>query len=492
MNRKTLPGGHRLWLIGLVTLVLSLAIAVDLTPWLRGPSGPHEWRWRYQPDLISVRLVFVAVALGALGGWYWLARRRERVSGWLLATLVPIGLALQISVLATDAYGLQLVARVLNPAYYGYYPPATQIDDLSEFIDTYADAQADFDHPRMQTHPPGNVVFHWLVLRAVKSTPALVEAAAPLVEPRLAALPGWIGDYDMTGIVGGMAAGLLIPVIGTLAAIPLFLLARAAFNEETARRAALLYLLAPSLTLFEPKIDVVYTLLSSLAFLLAYLGVRGHRWWLLYLSGLLCSAGMFMSYSLLPLSLAVGLFVFAMGLSAHRQSPGAGLHRLILDLLVLALGGVSVQVAAWLLAGFDPLRAFFVMRERTARYNAVRSYWFSLVYTPYDMLLFAGIPAAALLIERIIRLARGVSRRERVQDIDRMLLGSLAAMGLMILSGVQKAENARVFLYFMPVVVLFAAAESDQTGMGCSAFLALAALTVIQLVVFQVTLMVYL
>lgn len=490
-DRALLPGGYGLWVIALLTLALSIAIAINVTPWLRGPDGFYEWRWKYNPDFVPARLVYVGVAAALLTGWYALARRCERVSAWLLTALVPIGLAMQLSVLSTGELGLQIVARVLNPAYYGYYPPATRIDDMGAFIDTYADAQADFTHPRLQTHPPGNVVFHWLILRGVESVPALTGMAAPLVEPRLASLPDWIKGYSMTDIVGGMVASLFIPTIGALAVIPLFLLAREALDEEAARRAALLYLLAPSLTLFEPKIDVVYTLLSCLALLLVYLGMRGGRLWLVYLSGLLGSVGVFMSYSLIPLCLTLGLFALISGTVAWRRGE-TGLWRVILTLLVLALGGITVQLAAGLLLGYEPVRAYLVMRERTARYNMVRDYWYSLFYTPYDLLLFAGIPASALLIGRVVRLARQIRRRAPAERIDWMLISGLVAIGLMILSGVQKAENARVFLYTMPVMVLFAAIESRESGMDESAFLVLIGLTFVQLMVFQAVLVVYL
>jgi hypothetical protein len=492
MNRKTLPGGYKLWLIGLVTLVLSLAIAIDLTPWLRGPSGPFEWRWKYQPGLIPSRLVFVAIMVIILGGWYWLARRCERVSGWLLAALVPIGLAFQISVLATGPKGLQLVARVLNPAYYGYYPPALEYTDLPRFIDTYAEEQATLPHPHLQVHPPGNVVFLGLVYRAVEAVPALTELLTPVVEPRLASLPDWIDDYTMTGIVGGMVVSVLIPAIGALAAVPFFLFSRAAFGEEVARRTAILYLLMPALTLFEPKMNIPYTLLTALAFLLVYLGTRDNRLLYIYLSGLVCSLGNFMSYSMPLLSITVAVFVLTTSLIGWRESRKDALRRLAARLAVLLVGGLSVQVFMALFFGFDQVGSIRVMLDRTALYNDVRSYWYSLIYTPYDMLLFAGIPAAMLLLGRMVRLIGNALRRERLSLADWLLVGALVAMGMIILSGIQKAENARVFLYMIPGVVVFAAAETKDLDMGWRAFAVLAAVTFVQLMTFQIVLEVFL
>src|SRR5574341_455856 len=95
---------HRLlWVIAAITLGLSLALAIDLTPWLRGPAGKWEWRWHYQPQgFYPARLSLSVLAIALIGGWYWLARRQAKVTAWLLAALVPLGIGLQLAILAAD------------------------------------------------------------------------------------------------------------------------------------------------------------------------------------------------------------------------------------------------------------------------------------------------------------------------------------------------------------------------------------------------------
>ena len=180
--------------------------------------------------------------------------------------------------------------------------------------------------------------------------------------------------------------------------------------------------------------------------------------------------------------------------AAQQRRPGwqqgckVTLSQVAIRALVYLAGMLSIQVLTALGLGFDPIASFQAMLSNTARYNVVRNYWYSLFYTPYDVLLFAGIPAAALLVGRLLRLARLVLRRQALATIDWLLVVSVLAFGAMILTGVQKAENARVFLYLMPVVVFFAAAESKQVGIGWRAFMGLAALTLVQLIIFQAVL----
>lgn len=487
---------RRLGAIVLLTLALSFVIAIDLVPWLRGPEGQFEWRWGYHVfSLQPLRLILVAFTIALLGTWYWFARRRARVSGWLLAALIPIGLAFQVGVLSTGAKGLELVARVLNPGYFGYYLPATQVTDMPHLLDTWAEFQATTKHPRLQTHPPGIVAFEWLVYKATQAVPALTDLSEPLVTPRLASLPEWASLYDLSAITGAMFVSLLIPAMATAAVVPLFLLARTGFGEEVGRRAALLYLLAPTVTLFQPKIDEVFTLVSIVTFLLTTLGARDDRLLMVYLSGLVCSIGLFMSFGMLPLMAINGLFLLGAALATWQETVGDALPKLARLVTSFVLGILTVQLLTMFVFGFEPVESFLVMLRGRATWNYGRSYWLSLIYTPYDILLFVGTPAAMLLVGRVAWLYTGLRRgewRQGVAAVDWLLLSTLVILLASMLTGAERAENARTYLFLVPVIALFAAAESERVAITGRAFLGLAALTLVQLVVYQAVLEVFL
>jgi hypothetical protein len=171
------------------------------------------------------------------------------------------------------------------------------------------------------------------------------------------------------------------------------------------------------------------------------------------------------------------------------------LRRLIVQLVVFGVGVFSVQVLTALAFGFEPVRSFTVMLGRTRGVNVARNYWLSLVYTPYDILLFAGIPVAVLLVGRVVwmvRAARRGHRWEQLKAIDWLLVATLATLGLAMLTGVERSENARTYLFLIPVIALFGAAESERLGLEKWSFTWIATLTFLQLMIFQAVLEMFL
>jgi hypothetical protein len=478
--------------LALLTAALCIAIALDVTPYLRGPGEyPPEWRWGWRPFVLTaLGLAACLIAWGLLMGWVWLAARRGWPAARVIAGLALIGLGLVMAVHSAAPGGPSLVARTLNPAYFGYFGPATEVDDLRAFLADYADAQPDFDNPRMESHPPGHVVFNWLVIRVVEAIPGTSQLAERLIAPRLAALPTWAADYTPLEALAGAVVGGLIPVLSVLAVVPLYLLARQAYGEMTARRAGLLYLLAPSLTLFQPVVDETFALICALALWLAYLAVGRDRPVLLYLAGLVISVGTFASLSVLPLGLIIGLFIVVAAWEEVRAAPRSSLGRLAARLAIFGLGALTIWALAWLWAGLPLLR---VLRTSLLEADTVqhgRNYWYWLFYGPYDVLLFAGIPTAGLALARLIRLIRA-RRGLQVSLADRLLVAFALGMASLAVSGSLKGEVARTLIYTLPPLALFAGAESQDAKMDGRVFGLVAAAAFVQLIVFRGWLEVY-
>jgi hypothetical protein len=499
--------------LALLTAALCIAIALDVTPYLRGPGEyPPEWRWGWQPFVLTaVGLAACLIAWGLLMGWTWLAARRGWPAARVVTGLALIGMGLVITVHSAALGEPSLVARTLNPAYFGYFGPATEVDDLRTFLAGYADAQPDFDNPRMESHPPGHVVFNWLVIQVVKATPGTSQLAERLIAPRMAALPAWAADYTPLEALAGAVVGGLIPVLSVLAVVPLYLLARQAYGETAAQRAGVLYLLAPSLTLFQPVVDETFALICALALWLAYLALKQSdvaagsakrpasaasgvsptkAGVLLYLAGLVISVGTFASLSVLPLGLMVGLFIVAATWEEMRAAPRSGLSRLAARLAIFGLGALTVWALAWLWAGLPPLRVLRTSLLEADTVQRGRNYWYWLVYGPYDVLLFAGIPTAGLALARLIRLIRA-RRGLQISLADRLLIAFALGMAALAVSGSLKGEVARTLIYTLPPLALFAGAESQDAEMDGRAFGLVAAAAFVQLIAFRGWLEVY-
>src|SRR5258706_11303494 len=147
-----------------LTLGLCVIIALDLIPTLRGPAGSYEWRWvhTWPPDLVPWKLALPLAVLAAIAGWIWLTRAAKTLDYKWLLILAGLALTFRLAVQETGIQGNSIVARVMNPSYLGYFPPATQIDDMADFLRRYADIQSSLPYKRLVTHPPGNTVVYWL------------------------------------------------------------------------------------------------------------------------------------------------------------------------------------------------------------------------------------------------------------------------------------------------------------------------------------------
>ncbi len=195
-------------IVTLLTAGLCVALALDVTPLLRGPAPyPQEWRWGLAaaPDLRPVWLALPVAAALAIGAWAWLAARRSHLRSRALLALAILALAFRLAVQMTSRDGLSLVARTLNPAYFGYFPPATQVSDLGEFLRTYPERRMAYNI-RVQTHPPGNVIFYWLFIRTFESIPSVTQALAPAIEPHILARPDWAQRYTTAEVRGSSFA----------------------------------------------------------------------------------------------------------------------------------------------------------------------------------------------------------------------------------------------------------------------------------------------
>jgi len=102
--------------------------------------------------------------------------------------------------------------------------------------------------------------------------------------------------------------------------------------------------------------------------------------------------------------------------------------------------------------------------------------------------LFMGVPAACLLLWRAVRQA--VSKIE-TRRCDILLWALLVTLLVLDVSGKSLGETARLWMFFMPLGVLVAAAEITEEPYSGRILMALSLVTVFQLVCFRVALNVF-
>jgi hypothetical protein len=245
--------------------------------------------------------------------------------------------------------------------------------------------------------------------------------------------PGLLLAFHALGIDGPGAAAALAIGLGALAVPATYLVARRLLDEERARTAGVLAALASGTTLYGVvTADVVYAALGALA---AILLVRSPR--------IAATAG--------AAALAVASFfsyaVLAMG-------AWAALVRWLRDgwrpaFAVGAACGVALAVfyvGLWALTGFeliDVVRATEeVYRESVAR---LRPYAFWLFGSPAAFLAFMGLPITWYA-------ARALGERHPVAVALAVVI-LISAVG-----GFTKAETERIWLMYVPIACVAAAA----------------------------------
>lgn len=478
------------WIVTLLTAGLCAALALDVTPLLRGPAPyPQEWQWGLAavPDLRPVWLALPVAAALAIGAWAWLVACRSHLQSRALLVLAVLALAFRLAVQMTSQDGLSIVARTLNPAYFGYFPPASRVSDLGEFLRTYPERRMEYNI-RVQTHPPGNVIFYWLFIRAFESVPSVTQALAPVIEPHVLARPDWAQRYTTAEVLAGAAASLAVPAISTLGVLPLHRLAGRLGSPRAARLAVVLYAFIPALVLFTPVVDDLFSFLTVTALWLTVKGLDERRATWVGLAGLAWGVEAFMTFGVLPV-----LLLLALTIALRRVGEAGGGRRALLEGVALGAGGSAVWGLAWLLTGLNPVALYRVSTLAHGGLTETRSYWLWLVYNPYDVLLFAGVPAAVHFLRgatRVVGRSRGFPRLP--SPADQLMLAFLITMAALLVSGMVRGETARILLYTTPVLAWAAGcdiAEHEENTPGYGAWMA--ALMAGQAIFFYVILDVY-
>ncbi|WP_254126784.1 hypothetical protein [Aquihabitans sp. G128] len=384
-----------------------------------------DWKLKAPPFAGAVDLPFLPAVPVVLGLGLVLA---ARLPGWcvrlgwrrLLLTAALVGLAWGGALaLVRGPSGLDrgLDGRFEYPAV------VAQVDDigLGRFVDTFTEPTVLERYPiHVQGHPLGAALL-------------------------------FVG-LDRVGLGGAAGAAAFLLVAGAAATPAVLLAVRDVAGERRARQAAPFLVLAPAVLWTVTSADALYASVGAWAVALLVLAsspgrALGRRAVLAVAGGVLFGLGVNLSYGLAPLVL-VPIVVIAV---RRRWSVLAG----------AALGGAAV-LAAFAAAGFwwfDGLAATHV--RYLAGVGARRSFaYFAPLGNPAALAVAAG-PAMALGLARV-----------RDRKLWLLAGGALAAVVVADLTGLSKAEVERIWLPFVPWLLVLAAGladRSDRPGRGSDA-----------------------
>jgi hypothetical protein len=350
----------------------------------------------------------LALALAVLA-WYAVPRLEGvRPTVFLLATMA-MAWALAVA-LAAQGHGLADVsAPFRRPLDYLANVPVVRALGPRAFAERFPALLPTLSlHAR--THPPGGVLFLWLVSR-------------------------WSGG-NVT------AASLIVVAVGVAGTIPTYLAAREVYDERAARAAAALFAFAPGVLLYSAtSMDAVF--MTAVAFALAALvrAPRSDAW--AFGSGLLTAVALCGTVAALSLGLVgVGVGILAV---RDRSSDPAARWRIVRRGLVAMAGVAAGALVLRVAFGIDLPAAFGAnLSAHLHDPSRDRPYLYWLVADVPAFLFSAGVAQTALVVA-----ATKARWRAGRPGLETVLLGTLAVMTV---SGLFRGEVDHIWLFLMPLV----------------------------------------
>jgi methylthioxylose transferase len=283
-----------------------------------------------------------------------------------------------------------------------YLPAVALVDSPGELLTTFTERIGDYT-THVRSHPPGMLLGLW--------------------------------GLDSIGLGGSLAAAVVVLAVGA-SAMPAALIAlRALAGEERARLAAPFMVVIPAAVWIATTADAMFMGVGAWAVALvviAIAGAPGARSDACALAGGLCFGIVaFLSYGLVLLA----VIPLAVAASRRRLRP-----------LALAAAGAVAVALAFLAAGFWWLDGFFVVREQ---------YLMSIARNrPYEVFVITNLSAFAIVVGPAVFIAIA---RLRDRAVWLLVGAALTAVAIANLSGMSKGEVERIWLPFVPWVLLAAA-----------------------------------
>ena len=484
-----------LTLIVLATAALVGGFVVALRTGAMPLGVRGEWEWLRLPANVAVLPLDLAlgmVGVAAFAAFAGLGMRslsaratRAREVAWL-AALAGAGVVAQVWVqsAAPTGYGLaKWIVALSQKGSSGYFRIAKdEAGDLGPFLARYPQWIRGQDALHIGTHPPGLVAVEAALLHAVEARPA----AARWVEDRApeSLVQAWrVFGRDNPLAPADRATLILIGALTLLACaatvVPLYLLARVSLPPGPAFAAAALWPLLPSAVLFQPTADTAYPLLSTAALALAgHAGLTSasarRARWLAGASGLLLGVGMQFTLAFLAVGVVVGLMLISDQRRPVRDRAGS--------LVATGAGFLALTLLVWALTRANPFVTWWWNQANHARFYVEfpRTYRAWVAANPVELAVGLGLPTALWAVASLCW----------PRDVPRASLATAVVLVLLTLGGRSLSEVGRLWLPFMPALVVAAGVTLEKLRAGPVALVAMLGLIGVQTLALQATIQV--
>ncbi|WP_437206105.1 hypothetical protein [Planctomicrobium sp. SH664] len=473
------------------------------TTWPLGVRG--EWTWERIGDGFDPLAVLVALVVGGLLlGYVWFGARLMPTASagrrWgLLAGLCLLGGG-WLTTLISAVPGIAGTARVPFVLYYercsGYFWQARyQVDSLKQFLQTYPeriqDSSKSENYLHLGTHPPGLTTCFVALIGACERSPRLTAFAT-------AAQPGTIReafevvrenearshrDLRPSDCAALWLGAILVGIAAVSTCLPLFALLTRDVGAEAAWWTASMWLMVPAMAIFYPKSDVMFPFFAMLAqwqWLTAFdrrspiLGVA---------AGLTMFLATFFSLAFVPLGLILVLQFFWRQYAAKASPAEASSARFLKSPWgIVAASAVAFSAPVlfiWAKFGLVLPQVWIRNLSNHAAFyeHHTRSYFGWLWTTPLELAGSLGAPIACCAVAGLWMLWKKPAGQR-----GELLIPALV-WGLLWLSGKNRGEAARLWVFLMPFALLWGGIALNRLCGATSSRRTVTLLWLLQLVV---------
>ena len=341
-----------------------------------------------------------------------------------------------------------------------------------EYLARYADYVPRETFPgdtvRVGTHPPGPALCCYAVQLPLRSWPALADGLLRLYRSVFrseTAQATFLLSTPVSSrlfVSGATTVGLCTMALAACTGLAAWCVARLLGVCDWAALAFGLCALFPSVLLYSPGIDQCFPLLTLL--LGVSFGLAARRGPIAFgaAGGLIFYGCLMFSLAFLAPLLVAGVYA-ALSYVFPNDPDRAAPARVVTIALAAAAAFLAAALFAWALLGYDTFGTLTRCFRYNAQFNAAArlGYWPWLAYNPLVFLLFLGGPAGVVWLAGTALALRRTWAERRVLPSDRLALATLAVVAMLLLSGQNRGETARLWMLLMPVCVLAGLAALD-------------------------------
>ena len=466
----------------LLAYLLTAMITIGLFWFSQIPLGvPGEWTWQRIPfvrlEMIPawivagiaffVYLFVILTGLSRIKFCY-----RWELSIWLLG-LTAMGIVWSLFLQDTPSaeYRLSKAPFVL---YYkgssGYFTEAQSgIPDIHQYFAGYEEKMKQGDVLHEGTHPPGLPLLYREIFQLCNNFPVLqswllnsqptsFKETTEIIAQMTASSKNPSTPLDSAVL---WLATLITIFMSALTVIPLFLISREFSSREVSWQVAAFWPLIPAALIFQPKSDALYSVISILFFYLWVVAWRRNSKPLYLLAGFILWIGMCLTLAFLPVLLAAVLYslfeVWRLRSGTNRTQSvwinlfSAGFFGLLGLLIPTILMGALFEINllnVWIL-NLQNHAGFYLQYSRT--------YWKWLLINPIEISLAFGLPLTWLVAKSLCNRSLLIHQQKEYPfdpGFKNLIFSCLLVLGILLLSGKNMGEAARLWLIFLPWLLI--------------------------------------